>query len=328
MKDQSMERAARLTVFALVFAAATPFTAKAQNDDDRYNRRDRDRYPSRIDTVVAFSRQGTVDLSLISGRINVRAWDRPEVKVVASIDNGRLRFSASQQRVALEVDRRGGSAQYEVTVPRGTKLALEAVSGSITATGVGGEVEAQSVSGRVDVSDATKEVTAESVSGSVTVANVNGNLSAESVSGGVRVRNATGDVQVESVSGGITLDGIKSSSVRSETVSGTVTYTGSIDAGGKYSFVTHSGTLHLNLPANLGAVFSVATYSGDIDSDFPVTMQPGQGRNSHDRFEFTIGNGKARVSAENFSGKIIINRGSDAHVGDTHVSDVNDRRKD
>ncbi len=313
-----MNRAARLILFALVFAAARPFAAKAQDDHDRYDRRDRDRYPSKIDTVVAFSRQGTVDLSLISGRIRVTGWDRQEVKVVASIDNGRLRFSASQQRVSLEVDRRGGQAQYEVTVPRGTKLALEAVSGSITATGVGGEIEAQSVSGYVVISDATREVSAESVSGAVTVANVTGNLTAESVSGGVRVRNATGDVQVESVSGGVMLDGIKSSSVRSETVSGTVTYTGSIEPGGKYSFVTHSGTLRLNLPANLGAVFSVETYSGDIDSDFPVTMQPGQGRNSHDRFEFTIGNGKARVSAENFSGKIIINR----------VGDANDRRND
>lgn len=305
-----------------VILAALPALARAQ-DSDRYDRYDSDRYRSRIDTVVPFSSQGTVDLSLISGRIRVTAWDRQEVKVVASIENGRLRFSASRERVSLEVDRRGGQAQYDVTVPRGTKLALEAVSGNITASGVGGEIEAQSVSGYVDISDGTREVSAESVSGPVTVANVTGDLRAESVSGGVRVRNATGDVQVESVSGSVVLDGIKSGSVRTETVSGSVTYTGSIDPGGKYSFVTHSGVLRLNLPANLGAVFSVETYSGDIDSDFPVTMQPGQGRNSHDRFEFTIGNGRARVSAENFSGKIIINR-----VGGTHAGDANDRRNE
>ena len=319
-REAKMNALMKGVVTGAMLLAALPAVSQAQRSDrdrdrDRY---DSDRYPTRIDTVVSFDRQGTVDLSLISGRIKVTAWDRQEVKVVASIDDGRLRFSASQSRVSLEVDRHGGEARYDVTVPRGTKLALEAVSGNITATGVGGEVDAESVSGSVEVSDVSREVHAESVSGSVSVSNLVGNLSAESVSGSVTIRNATGDVQAEAVSGGISLSGIKSSSVRTETVSGSVSYTGSIDSGGRYSFVTHSGLLRLNLPANLGAVFSVETYSGDIDSDFPVTMQPGQGRNSHDRFEFTIGNGSARVSAENFSGKIIINR----------VGDANDRRND
>jgi hypothetical protein len=317
-RDGRMNAMKGILAGAMVLAAL-PMTARAQNSDRDYrDRYDRDRYRSRIDTVVPFSRGGTVDLSLMSGRIKVTGWDRQEVKVVASSDNGRLRFSASQQRVSLEVDRNGGEVQYDVTVPRGTKLTLEAVSGSITATGVGGEIEAQSVSGYVEISDGTKDVSAESVSGAVTVTNVTGNTSAQSTSGGVTLRNVTGDIEAETVSGRILLEGIHSSSVRTETVSGAVTYTGSIDAGGKYSFVTHSGTLRLNLPANVGAVFSVESYSGSIDSDFPVTMQPGQGRNTHDRFEFTIGNGKARVSAENFSGNIIINR----------VGDANDRRND
>jgi DUF4097 and DUF4098 domain-containing protein YvlB len=297
-----------------MIVAALPHAARAQ-DYDRY---DQDRARSSIDTVVPFGKGGTVDLSLMSGRIRVTGWDRNEVKLVATSDRGRLRFSASEERVSLEVERHGGDVQYDVTVPRGTKLSLSTLQGSISATGVGGEVNAESVSGTVQVSDASKEVDAESVAGSVSISNVTGNISAQSTSGDVTIRSATGDIEAETVSGRVLLDGIHSSSVRTETVSGTVTYTGSIDARGKYSFVTHSGVLRLNLPANLGAVFSVETYSGDIDSDFPVTMQPGQGRNSHDRFEFTIGNGSARVSAENFSGKIIINR----------VGDANDRRND
>lgn len=294
--------------------SALPHAARSQD----YEQNDRYGYRSSIDTVVPFSKSGRVDLSLNSGRIRVTGWDREEVKVVATSDQGRLRFSATHQRVSLDVERRGGNVQYDVTVPRGTKLSLSALSGSITATGIGGEINAESVSGSIQVSDASREVDAESVSGGVSVSSVTGNVTAQSVSGSVSVRSVTGDIEAESVSGAMTLDGIQSSSVRTETVSGAVSYTGSIDAGGKYSFVTHSGVLRLNLPANLGAVFSVETYTGDIDSDFPVTMQPGQGRNSHDRFEFTIGNGRARVSAENFSGKIIINR----------VGDANDRRND
>jgi hypothetical protein len=311
-REGTMKRLMQGLLAASAILAAVPVSARAQ-DYDSY-----DRGPTRIDTVVPFSRGGTVELSLLSGRIKVTGWDRQEVKVLATSEHAPLRFSASENRVSLEVERRGGEVQYDVTVPRGTRLSLESLSGTITATGVGGEIEAQSVSGSVQVNDAVGSVDAESVSGGVSVSAANGNVTAQSTSGSVAVRNVTGDIEAESVSGGIALDGIRSSSVRTETVSGPVTYTGSIDAGGRYSFVTHSGVLRLNLPASVGAVFSVETYSGDIDSDFPVTMQPGQGRNSHDRFEFTIGDGKARVSAENFSGKIIINR----------VGDANDRRND
>ncbi len=313
----------RIAMPALILLSALPVAAKAQDFDD-------ERYLTKIDTVVAFDAHGTVDLSLISGQMKVAAWDRQQVKVVASIVNGdgRLHFSAGRSKISLEVETdgsgrqrhrgSGGDARYEVTVPRGTRLVLEAVSGDILATGVGGEVEAQSVSGNVDVSDASRDATLSAVSGSVRAANISGDLHVESVSGDVTVQGAIAEIHAESVSGRISLQGIRSSSVRTETVSGSLTYSGSIDAGGRYTFDTHSGTVRLNLPANVGAVFSVQTFSGDIDSDFPVTMQPGQGRGSHDRFEFTIGDGKAKVSAESFSGRIIINRAGGA----------NDRRQD
>lgn len=316
----SLYRVAKQTTRAIPVALAAsalvalPLTAAAQSYD---------RYPSRIDTIVPLDSRGTVDLSLISGRMRITAWDRSDVKLVASMEDGegRLHLTASRSKVSLQVEgndrsgrRESGEAQYEVTVPKGTRLILEAVSGDISASAVGGEVEANSVSGDVLVSDASGEVNVESVSGSVSAMSLSGSLRAHSVSGGISIRNATGRVEAGTVSGRILLDGIKSESVRTESVSGNVTYTGSVDPSGRYSFETHSGTVRLNLPANVGAVFTVQTFSGDIDSDFPVTMQPGQGRTSQDRFEFTIGDGKARISAETFSGKIIINRVGDATI--------------
>ena len=47
--------------------------------------------------------------------------------------------------------------------------------------------------------------------------------------------------------------------------------------------------------------------SGSIDSDFPITLKPGEhGIGSSKRFTFEIGKGDARVSAESFSGDITI----------------------
>ncbi|MDP9206030.1 MAG: DUF4097 domain-containing protein [Gemmatimonadota bacterium] len=297
-------------VVVVALLMAFPLGARAQD----YGR-------TRIDTTVRLDRGGAVDLSLISGKIRVTGWDRPDVRISASIDRGMLRFDANSSRVTLSVDQsddnRGhgrhnvGDARYEVSVPRGSRLVLEAVSGDVAATGSQGEIEATSVSGDVDVSGGVREVSVEAVSGSVHAGQVNGNLRAESVSGDVRVETVTGNVEATSVSGSIRLVGVQSKDVRTETVSGDVTYSGSIDPGGKYSFETHSGTVRLNIPRGAGAHFSVETFSGDISSDFPVTVPPYSGRGRKEgRVDFTIGDGRARVDAQTFSGSIVISSGS------------------
>ena len=303
-----------MKLYRLVIAAALVSLPALSASAQDYGRR-------QIDTTVRLDRGGVVDLSLISGNIRVTGWDRQEVKVSASIESGSLRFDANSSRVSLSVedsdDDRGrrhhnvGDARYDVSVPRGVRLVLEAVSGGVAARGSQGEVEATSVSGDVDVIDAVRTVSVESVSGSVHAAQVNGNLRAETVSGDLRVENVTGNVEATSVSGTLRLVGIQSKDVRTETVSGDIVYSGSIDAGGKYSFESHSGTIRLNIPRGAGAQFSVETFSGDVSTDFPVTTR-GLGRGREGRMEFTTGDGRARVTAQTFSGRIVINSGLDS----------------
>ena len=277
---------------------------------------------TQLDTTVRLERGGTVDLSLISGTIRVTGWDRPDVKLTASLESGTLDFDANSSRVSLSVDHsedgRGrrrhdvGEARYEVSVPRGAKLILEAVSGDVTANGSRGEIEASSVSGNVRVTEGVGQVNAEAVSGSVTVSQVNGNLRAESVSGDVRADNVSGNVEASSVSGSLRLTGVRSRDVRTETVSGDVTYSGSIEPNGKYAFESHSGTIRLNIPRNAGAQVSVETFSGDISTAFPAVVRPGQSLRREGHMEFTIGDGRARITAQTFSGRIIINDDTDS----------------
>jgi DUF4097 and DUF4098 domain-containing protein YvlB len=122
----------------------------------------------------------------------------------------------------------------------------------------------------------------------------------------------SGSVEGGTVSGNIRLIGVRSKDVRAETVSGDIVYSGSIEAGGKYSFDTHSGTVRLNIPRGAGAQFSVETFSGDVTTDFTVTIPPGSGKRRNGRMEFTIGDGRAKVNAQTFSGRIVINSNSDS----------------
>ena len=129
--------------------AATPALLPAQrqhrNDDDE---------TSRVDTTVALSSGGVVELSLISGEIKVKSWNRDQVRIKASSDGGILQFDATNSRVTLTVRSDHddmGDTEYDVTIPAGARLITHSVSADITTAG-GSDVEAHAVSGDVSVS--------------------------------------------------------------------------------------------------------------------------------------------------------------------------------
>lgn len=84
----------------------------------------------RLDTTVAFSRSGSVNVNLPNGEIVVRGWDRDQVKVHATSDDseGDIRFSASGSRVTLEMGSyRSREGHFEITVPYGAEVSARAV---------------------------------------------------------------------------------------------------------------------------------------------------------------------------------------------------------
>jgi DUF4097 and DUF4098 domain-containing protein YvlB len=270
---------------------------------------------AQLDTTVRLNLRGTVDLSLASGKITVRGWDQPEVKVVASTENGALRFDTNPNRVTLRVEqeRRGGSsrgdATYDVSVPRGTRLKLQASSGSVTASGSQGEVSASTVSGAIDVSGGRRDVTLESVSGPIRASQLAGDLEAQNVSGSVRAENVSGRIEAWSVNGAIRLIGVRSNDILAQTVGGDIVYAGRVATGGTYDFESHSGTIRLTIPRSSGAQLRLETVSGAVQSDFPIETARKGGR-----VEFTIGDGRATVTARTFSGRISIKSDADPTI--------------
>ena len=289
-----------------LIAAALPAVASAQ---DYALRR------AQIDTVVALEKEGTVDLTIISGKIRVVGWDRQDVKISARIDRGFVRMDAgmSRVRIGVEGDRgRAGEAIFELSVPRGARVIMNSVSGDLYASGTRGEINAESVSGDIDVSDVWRRLSAQSVSGSQKITNVAGDVHSEAVSGRIEIQNVTGDIEAESVSGRVLMLDVTSKFVKAGSVSGRVVFAGPIDPAGRYEFESHSGSIRLAVPENTGALVRVETFSGHVESDFPVTLQPNRGNQG--RFEFQIGNGRARISAETFSGSINIIRGTSRDI--------------
>ncbi len=266
----------------------------------------------RVDTTFAFDPTGSVSLSLVSGEIRVIAGATNEIRIIATLERGRLETSFSRSRVTIEarsIANRLGAGRYEVTVPVGTRVHAGSVSGDITIRGTKAEVEANTVSGEVVVEEASQVIDIGSVSGNIDLRSLDGRIDVSSVSAEVRVEDVTGELEATTVSANIDIRRGRLRALRTESVSGTLTYDGSFANDGIYRFNSHSGSLYFALPANAGAYLELETWSGNISSDFPLTLQPdgNLGRRAR-RMQFTIGAGGARISAETFSGNITIRR--------------------
>lgn len=286
---------------ALLLLGALPLAAAAQGSSG-----------DRIDTTLTLDREGLVQIGTVSGEIRVMGTERRDVKIVASIERGRFELSASGGRIALQtrsVGNRQTSAYVEVQVPVGTRVTATTVSGLVEVRATQAEIVARSVSGRVDVRNGRDRVDVETVSGTLDIRDIEGRITIEGVSADIDVEGASGDLSAETVSGNIRVRRSQLTGLRAEAVSGTISYDGSLSGNGLYRMNTHSGSITMTLPTNVGAALELETFSGRIVSDFPLTMQPGQTTGRGKRMEFTLGNGGARVTAGAFSGNINIRRG-------------------
>jgi DUF4097 and DUF4098 domain-containing protein YvlB len=294
--------------------------AKAERARDRAER-DRERQAEReersragaLDTTVTFDARGSLTVSCPGGAVIVTGSDRNEIKVRARTESGAIRFSSNGTRATLEPSSGRGCSdgRFEVMVPSGIRLSATTWSGSVSVTGVHGVVEARAQSGDIQVKDAGDRLDVESLSGDVSIAGVKGETRVNTISGEIALSAARGDVTAETVSGDVELHDVIAKQIRVHTTSGEVGFNGPILDAGRYEFNTHSGTITLGLPSDVGAELSVSTFSGGIESDFPITLKAGEhgiGAAQAKRLSFTLGRGTARIVAETFSGDITLRR--------------------
>ena len=286
---------------------------RSEREREKQRQRDERQRAGSLDTTVTFDAHGVVNVTCPGGAVVVTGSSRNEIKVRARTESGAIRFTSNGARATIEpsTGRGCGDGHFDVTVPVGTRVVATTWSGSVSVHGVRGALEAHSQSGDVDIRDAGNRLDVESLSGDVTISSVTGESNIRTVSGSVTLSGARGDVEIETVSGDLDLRDIIARQIRAHTTNGEINFAGQILDAGRYEFNTHSGEITLNLPADLGAEFTVSTFNGGIESDFPITLKPGQhgiGAAQARRLSFSFGKGTARISAETFSGDITLKR--------------------
>jgi len=264
---------------------------------------------SRIDTTVSFDRNGSVNISASNGSITIVGWSRDQVHVRTSAGSENIRLEGSSNRMTLNITGRRGEGSIEVSVPIGVRVSASTHSGHVSVRGTRGPVEGHSDNGSVEVDEAASRVDLSTFSGHVQATDINGDARLETISGVIKAQDIRGTVDATTVSGDIDLIGVTSKTVTAKTTSGDVTFDGLIDPAGRYELSSHSGDIRLRVQREASAQLSMSTWSGGIDSQFPITLKPGQqriGSLNAKRFTFEIGGGAARIIAETFSGDITL----------------------
>ncbi len=264
-----------------------------------------------IDETRPLDPRGSVEVSNLKGRIQVRAWDRDEVRITGSLGEGVERLQIEGDRRSLEVKVRypRNSNRAEPTtlildVPQLAELDIEGVAVDIDVQGMAGRsLDIESVSGDVVAVGAPQQADISSVSGNLQLNLNSGKVDVESVSGNISLRGRiSGEVAAETVSGDIRIDSRGEPVRRLDTssVSGSASYVGGLAPGGRISAESVSGDIRLQLPRALSARVQGESFSGDLRAPEADIDRPKYGPGSS--FEHTYGSGDGEIRMETFSG--------------------------
>ena len=193
-------------------------------------------------------------ISNVSGSIDVRGWDRNEVKVTGDIgeDVERVDVETTGGRTVIKVVvPHGGShdseATLEVQVPSMSSVEVSAVSADVSSRGVLGTQRIKTVSGEINADVAGDNSEVRSVSGDISAhgAGKPVALRISSVSGSINLSNAAGKLDAVTVSGDARLQLGEVSEVRGRTTSGTFELRGQLAADGRVDVEAVSGDITL-----------------------------------------------------------------------------------
>lgn len=315
-----------------------------QRERTRVERRDdRVAQTERLTHTFRIGGSGELLVTNLSGDITITRGGRNEVQVEA-IKTARARTEALAREalpdVRVDFTERAGRAEvravhptrqvergnqrsgvsvsvaYNITAPEGTRVSAKSMSGSITITGIKGEVSASSMSGNVGIFDASRVASATSMSGDVEIGDLRAETGVElsSTSGNVTIRQSRMPrLELNSISGNVVVDNVQVDRARAQTVSGNVHFTAPLARGGRYNLSSLSGNVRVAVLGGGGFEVDANSTSGSVHSDFALnertagTPVPSRGGRTR-RLRGTYGDGSALLDITTFSGSVTIGK--------------------
>jgi hypothetical protein len=266
-----------------------------------------------FDRQVPAQPRGVVEISNVSGKIEVSGWDRPEVSVHAELAGGveGVEVSSEGGHTSIKVRQPhgpgdGSEAHLRVKIPKDSELDVSAVSADVTTSGVFGVQRLSTVSGDVSAELAGADVELKTVSGDVRLKGRGqaAQLRVSTVSGDVHLEHGGGDIEASTVNGELiaSLDGAHSA--RARTTSGDLRFEGTLAHGATLEATSVSGNLTVRTGADGGFAYEVSSFSGDISDCFNASPERTSKYGPGTRLTGSRGEGMGHVRLKTMSGDV------------------------
>jgi len=256
---------------------------------------------------------GQVDIVNVSGRVQVRGWNKSEVEVSVDLNpSQRLEFINDDRhtlvRVASPGRKSGQAADLIVQVPEGSSVSVNTVSADQEIKGVRGSQRLQSVSGTIETTVWADDLQVKTISGDVRVDGHGSSSEADidTVSGSVVLRDIAGAVEVGSVSGDIQVRMGELTRGRIHTTNGTVDWRSSLARDARLEAQAINGDLKFRLQKKVDAEFDIETFNGEIDNCFGPKSKRTREHAPGRAVRFVQGKGGARVDIKTMNGGVEI----------------------
>lgn len=275
-----------------------------------------------VEESAPFASGGRLEVSIVSGSVKVRGWNRETIQVSGrlSSDDDRLRFDVADSDAFVTVyeerERRGnrhkrkqdGDAHLVINVPAATRVAVHTVSGDIEVGDTTGLQRLESVSGDIKSQLRAREGTFRTVSGEIDIDadETLERLAVHSVSGDADINGAGGELRLETVSGDFDVVANRFSRLQVTTVNGDFEIEGELIKGGDVSIESVNGDIRLATRSLYDTEFDLESFNGSISRIFdykPVRQSryaPGY------LLRLTEGDGASRIRVETLNGDIDI----------------------
>jgi len=237
-----------------------------------------------------------------NGTVTVKAWTRPEVKLVADIQSDKVDFDAEQSGNRVELNARPVSsnispdelrADFQLFVPEDTELQIHDDSGSVDVTDVMGDMAVDTVAAGVALQDAA------------------GYLTIRTVGGSVQCVRCAGKLEITSVSGNVKLLEMRSYNVRAQTWAGDMLFDGEFLPNGTYRLKNYSGLIEVRFSPLDSFDLSATSVRGKVDNQANL-KPPSHSRGYDSKFSHSLfgslNQGKAKVELVSFDGTINIHK--------------------
>jgi DUF4097 and DUF4098 domain-containing protein YvlB len=265
-----------------------------------------------------------------AGTVTIRQGEEGVVSVNAikrasgiGIDAERMQINYNQHGDTLDISSRMDwsilqfglrTVDFEITVPSSCDIQLQNGWGQVAVQGTNGEVRVRTGSGRIQAHDLQGRIAMKTGSGRIEAGNLQGLIDLRTGSSRIEAQNLQGEINLNTGSSRISLENVrgqltaKTGSGRIEvsqamlrgesslkTGSSSITFDGSLDPLGSYSFQTGSGRISVRLPEEAAFSLDAKTGSGGVDNEFgsnqvgngpraPLKLRTGSGRIHINRF--------------------------------------------